>query len=105
VSGNVRSEIRFSLIPDWLLGKVSSRAYEVYGVLASHASYETGETFVGLRTIAERLGCSEDTVSRAISELRDSGSILVEERFASSGRRTTNLYTLLAKPAEVPGTD
>lgn len=91
---SVRAETHFSLNPTWLLGKVRPRAYEVYGALAAYVNYESGETFVGVKTIAELLGCSEDTVSNSIRELVEFGAVEVEERFTETGRRTTNLYTL-----------
>lgn len=88
----------FSIVPDWLTRKrLSGRALQVYSVLASFADRKTGQCWPSHRTIANQCGCSEDTVKRAIRELRKLGAVEVGIRVTQGGQQTSNLYTVIRK--------
>jgi len=86
----------FALIPEALINStVSDAALRLYAVFALHSDRKTATTFVGYRAIAERLGKSKRSLMRACAELVEVGAISVTARTVG-GRRTSNLYTLLA---------
>ena len=49
--------------------KISSRARDVWTLLAMNCSPENPEVWVRQATLAEQLNCSTDTICRAIQEL------------------------------------
>jgi len=67
----VNSQIgAFSIVPEWvLLRGLSPTALKLYVVLARFADYQTGRAFPSRETLADRMGCSEKTVDRAVREL------------------------------------
>jgi hypothetical protein len=84
-------------VPEWLLDTgISSRAVHLYVLLGRYAD-RNGESFPSRRTLAERLGCSVDSLDRAKAELIEVGALSVEERF-DAGQRS-NLYTILRLPS------
>lgn len=90
----VQRSYRFSIIPEWVLvhPDLDGTAVRVFGILDRYAG-ASGEAWPGLQTVAERIGCSEQTVRRAIRKLEEVGAVRVEEQFIS-GRQTTNRYHL-----------
>jgi len=90
-----RSDIgQYGIIPRWLLDAgISSRAVHLYAVLAVAANRD-GETWPSRRTLASTLGCSPDTVDRAIAELVTAGALAVQSRF-DGDRQTSNRYLVL----------
>ena len=75
---------------------LSGSAAKVYLVLATHADRITGQCWVSKATMQRATGLSRATVTRAITELVDSGWVKREPRFRE-GHQTTNLYTLLSR--------
>jgi hypothetical protein len=51
-----------------------------------------GRCWPGLERLTEMCGMSRSTLKRKLSILRDDGVIDIDDRFHSSGRRTSNLY-------------
>lgn len=98
-------ELRFAIVPEWVLDlDVSDRAVRLYALLARYSAGE-GAAFPSLRTLQERLSCGRTALRDAIDELRQHGAIAREERHAPSGRQTTNRYVLaVAGPLSSVGT-
>jgi hypothetical protein len=93
----------FALIPEWLLDSgVSDRAVRLYAVLARYADNDTGIAFPSKRLLATRLGCSDDSVTRAQKELEAADALRVEARFADEGDRTSNNYVVLRVGPRTP---
>jgi hypothetical protein len=88
------SDVKFSIIPDWVLdAKISDRAVRIYGILARYADNETLVAFPKRETIASRAGCHVKSVDRAMQELVQIGAITKEHRKTGNGYQS-NLYTL-----------
>jgi hypothetical protein len=66
--------------PEWVLdAAVSDRAVRLFAVLNRYAG--TNETaWPSRKTLAERLGCSVDSVDRALAELVAIDAVSIEER-------------------------
>jgi hypothetical protein len=80
-------------------------ALSVYIALARHADRQ-GESWPSLTTIATEVGVSSRTVQRAIRLLEVLGLIDVTSCYEEgSHRQTSNLYTLLTLPPQLPGID
>ena len=85
----------FSIVPEWLLDPgVSARAIQLYALLGRYADRNGGSCHPGRRTLAERLGCSVDSVDRATKELVAVGTLTVVARRTPGGDRTSNAYTV-----------
>jgi hypothetical protein len=68
----------------------------MYVVLRKYADYQTGETFVGRKTLAADCACSLDTVDRVLTELVQAQALKVERRPQHS-----NLYTVFTAPGGI----
>lgn len=94
MSEEIRADIRFSIIPDWLIvSPVSDRAVRVYAVLAGFADNETLTAFPSRGLIAKRINTSVKSVDRALRELLDIGAIESEKRI-KDGVYQSSLYTI-----------
>jgi len=86
------SDNKFAVIPEWVIQlDISHTAFRLYAVLARYADNVTHQAFPSLDTLAERLGCSEKTVRRAIDDLVKHGAITKDNR----GRYQSSLYTVM----------
>jgi len=83
----------FSIVPEWVLDAVGAREVQLYTLLGRYADAE-GDSFPSRTTLAKRMGCSTDTVDRAVKELVSVGALSVEHRTAESGDPTTNRWTV-----------
>ena len=93
------TDLRFSIIPDWLLtSNVSDRAIRVYAVLARHADSQTHEAFPRRGLIAEVAHCSPSSVDRALDELIAAKALSKTARRGASGQQS-NVYKLHRVPA------
>lgn len=91
MSNTLEHQIRFSIIPEWILtAKISDKAVRLYGVLARFADNQTREAFPSRETLAERMGCSAKSVDRAAIELIEIGAMTKRQRHNSS-----LVYTLM----------
>lgn len=70
-------------------------AQALYMWLSSYAN-ETGNCFPSRKTLANDVGCSEDTVDKMLVMLVENGLISKEMRF-SGGSQSSNMYTVLIK--------
>lgn len=86
----------FVIVPDWVTDHpdVSDRAHRLYCVLRQYESSDDGTCFPKRATLAARLGCSVDTVDRALAELVKAGAVDKEHRTTARGDSTSNLYTV-----------
>lgn len=83
----------FASIPEWLLDTpISDGAIRQYLILTRYADNETGEAWPSRSTLAERQGCSTDTVDRRNRELVEAGGLVMQPRFDDAGDRTSNRY-------------
>jgi hypothetical protein len=87
----VNSQIgAFSIVPEWVLMRgLSPTALKLYVVLARFADWQTGRAFPSRETLADRMGCSEKTIDRAVKELEreDCVESWVPKRYASKQYR------------------
>lgn len=79
----------FSIVPEWVLDRdLSSTALKLYIVLARYADWDTQMAFPSRETLAQRMGVSEKTVDRSVTELVEKNCI---EKI-SRGRYASALY-------------
>jgi len=89
------SENKFAIMPEWIIElDISHTAFRLYAVLARYADNVTHQAFPSLETLADRLGCGEKTVRRAIEDLVEHGAIKKHTR----GRYQSSLYTVITTP-------
>jgi DNA-binding transcriptional MocR family regulator len=89
MSGKVFGE-GFAIVPDSvLLAEISANGVRLWALLQRHSDPE-GRCYPGRKRMAQLLGVSEDTITRAKRELAEAGLLLVKERFDAEGRRTTD---------------
>ena len=69
------------------------RAVTVYMYLSNRAGKKK-ECFPSVKTISEDLRLSKSTVFRALNDLENSGLIEREERYRTSGGRSSTLYRI-----------
>jgi len=101
MADSLRSDVRFAIVPEWVLdAEISDRAVRLYAVLARHAN-AAGVAFPARATIARRLRCSTKSVDRALAELVAARAVTVTPRFVE-GRQTSSVYTVLAVPPGSP---
>ncbi len=91
---SVRPVYRFARIPEWILDHPNLEATDIrlYCVLDR---FDGSDCIPKLRTLAERLHVSEDTVSRAAARLKKVGALVVEKRWTDKGGQTSNRYRLV----------
>ena len=77
---------------------LSFAAKTVFGLLEDYSSPESPRPFPSAGTLAEFCGCSDKTVRRALSELREAGWIAVVARANEDGSQTSNEYVLCPGP-------
>jgi hypothetical protein len=95
MTDNLTTDLRFSIIPAWLLASsVSDKAVRLYGVLAGYADSETGQAYPGRTLLSKRLDCSTKTVDRAVAELTELGAIRKQQR-VKDGFYQSSLYTVV----------
>lgn len=95
MTDQIRADLTFSIVPDWLLDSdLSDRAVRLYAVLASYADNRTGRAFPSRATLAKRLRCSVGTVDRALAELVASEAVTKQARTSDGGSQTSNLYVV-----------
>jgi hypothetical protein len=81
----IASELRFSIVPEWLLySNISDRAVRLYGVLARYADNTTHQAFPSRETLADHLQCCTKSVDRASEELIQLGAMTKQHRHNSS---------------------
>lgn len=85
MTDELNTEIRFSIIPEWITySQVSDKAVRLYSVLARYADNHTHEAFPSRETLAEKMGCSAKSIDRASQELIRVGAITKRQRHNSS---------------------
>lgn len=71
------------------LHELNRNELRVFMILLAHANYVTGETFVGLKTIAEQAGIRRERVVNALLSLEAKGfAKVVRRRLAGRGKST-----------------
>lgn len=96
----IRSALpRFGRVPRDLLRApgVPDRAVRLYGLLDDYAGVDD-KVFPRRSVIAASMGCSVDSVDRAIAALEETGWLVIVPRYRDDGGQTTNLYVLTAGP-------
>lgn len=103
---NLNTDLRFSIIPEWVLdAKISDRAIRVYSILARYADNETLQAFPSRETLAKRANCHWRSIDRAIEELVTLGAITKQHRRNGESYQS-NIYTLRrVLPQVSPPTD
>jgi hypothetical protein len=91
----VQADVRFAIIPNWLIDQGSANAVKLYGVLWRFADYDTHDNCHPSRpSLAKIMGVSVDTIDRTLAELVELGAITVTKRERENGSSTSNDYTL-----------
>jgi hypothetical protein len=87
----VRSTFRFAIVPEALIfdPELNATAVRVYAGLARYVDV-AGKAWPGLETLAERIGCNEKTIRRAVTDLKRAKWLEVKRR----GLGLPNLYVL-----------
>jgi len=94
MSHNINTDIRFSIIPEWVLdADISDRAVRLYSILARYADNETLQAFPSRDTLAKRAFCNSKAVTKAIDELVTIGAVIKQHRKQGDSFQS-NLYTL-----------
>ena len=106
MSSQVTSDVRFSIVPEWLLdADITDRAVRVYAILARYADNETMQAFPSRETLAKRANCHWRSIDRAIDELVELGAITKHHRKLGETYQS-NVYTLRrVLTAQSGGTD
>lgn len=97
----VVADSTFAVVPSWLLDVAPSGAVHLYAVLARYADNQTGQAWPSRAKLAKRLGCSTDTVDRALKALVAAGALTITHRWTPAGDPTTSMYHLHVMPAGV----
>jgi|1048.fasta_scaffold00085_32 hypothetical protein len=93
-SSEVDADLKFSIIPEWLLdSEVSHKAIRIYALIARYADNQTLTAWPARGTLATRAKCTVKSVDRAITELIEAGAIGKELRRDEGGQRSS-VYTL-----------
>jgi len=93
-SNEVESDLKFSIIPEWLLdANISHKAVRIYALIARYADNQTLTAWPARGTLAARAKCTIKSVDRAITELISVGALEKELRRDESGQQSS-LYTL-----------
>lgn len=93
-STEVDADLKFSIIPEWLLdSEVSHKAIRIYALIARYADNQTLTAWPARGTLAARAKCTVKSVDRALNELIDAGAIAKELRRDEAGQKTS-VYTL-----------
>jgi len=94
MSDNVTADLKFSIVPEWLLDSgCSDKALRLYCVLARYADNEDMTAYPGRGTLAKRVGCHRATIDRAVEELIALGAITKQVR-VKDGKYQSSLYTI-----------
>lgn len=102
MTNQIRTDLPFAIVPEWLLEveDLSAVAVRLYAVLDRFAD-SGGRSFPSRRALAEKLHVkSVDTVDRAMKELVAAGAVSVTKRFDDAGDPTSSLYTVHRTPPE-----
>jgi hypothetical protein len=98
LSDYVDSDVKFSIIPEWILvSPLSHKAVRVYAVLARYADSKTLQAWPSRATIAGQSGCSIRTVDAAIDELVGYGAV-EKERRVENNHYTSSMYVIRRAP-------
>lgn len=98
MSDYVDSDVKFSIIPEWILvSPLSHKAVRVYAVLARYADSKTLQAWPSRATIAGQSGCSIRTVDAAIDELVNYGAV-EKERRVENNQYTSSMYVIRRAP-------
>jgi hypothetical protein len=93
-SSEVDADLKFSIIPEWLLdSEVSHKAIRIYALIARYADNQTLTAWPARGTLASRAKCTVKSVDRALNELIEAGAIAKELRRDEAGQRSS-VYTL-----------
>ena len=94
MTDDVTADVKFSIIPEWLLDSgCSDKAIRLYAVLARYADNDDLTAYPGRSTLAKRMGCHRATVDRAVEELMELGAITKQLR-VQDGKYQSSLYTI-----------
>lgn len=73
---------------------LSVNARFLYCILTTFKNWETGTCFPSRTVLAELLGVGQPTLTLAMTELKESGLLVVTSRFREDGSQASNLFTL-----------
>ena len=94
MSDDITSDVKFSIIPEWLLDSgCSDKALRLYAVLSRYADNDDLTAYPGRSTLAKRMGCHRATVDRAVEELQELGAITKRKR-VKDGKYQSSIYTI-----------
>lgn len=83
----------YSIIPEWLIGRVSPSALTLFALLGRYANRDD-EAWPSYATLAKRLGTSRRSVINWMQELENVGAVEIQSRRDETGDHGTNIYSL-----------
>lgn len=89
----------FAIIPEWVLFKASPTEVKVYAVIDRFTDRH-GDAWPTRERVAELVGCSTTTVTRAVAALERLGALERVPQFRD-GAQVSNLYRLRRDPPEM----
>ncbi len=92
------TQVASSVLSD---GKILDNSAQklVYTMLSMHADNHSKQSFPSVKTLAAECLCSENTVRKALTKLKDVGLIDIRERKSKESGQLSNLYVLLPIPS------
>lgn len=98
-----KTDMPFAPVPMWVIElPISDRAFRLYSLLAGLRDYDSGQLVRGRQFLADKLGCSVDTIDRAKAELIEHEAISVEPgEPTAAGGIPANVYTVHRIPAAI----
>jgi hypothetical protein len=99
----VTSEVRFAIIPEWVLyAPISDAAKTLYGLLARIGGSE-GDGYVTKAKLGERMDKSPRHIVRLIRELQAIGALTTFQRFGPDNGQRANGFQLKVTPVSGGG--
>lgn len=83
------------MVPEWVIlhPEITDKALRLFCVLARFTGQD-GTAFPKRQTLADTMGCSRDTVDRALAVLSKIGAVDIAHRFRRDGAKSSNEYRL-----------
>jgi len=96
-------EIRFAILPEWLVREnISAAAKVVYAGIWLYSDAEKRKAFPSRARLSRDLNMSTSSIDRAIKELKEINAVSVKGRIRPDGGRSSNIYELRVTQPEGP---
>ena len=91
--------VKFAIVPEWVIDRLADkpRALVVYARLSRWSNVD-GDVNRSRADLAAACSISRDTLDRAMTDLKQSGCLIVTPRHDKQGNQLCNRYTLTSQP-------